>query len=121
MKTNITLNIGLTYPAIELHDAIHEIERAGITILASGVVHGTWEGKEEQTLVLQGLAFESLELNARLYCATRALSQHSIAVWHNGAGNLVGENPQGYTFNPELFHFHAREEKLDCNAVPYGC
>jgi hypothetical protein len=114
MKTNVTLNIGLETAQgnpVELHQAIREIERAGVTILASGIVTGQWEGKAEQTLVIQGLAFDSPELSPRLYVVSRALSQHCIAVHWNGKGELIGDNPEGYTFNNDLFHFHAREEK----------
>jgi hypothetical protein len=114
MRTNITINIGLETKdgnPVELHRAIHEIERAGIAILASGVVAGEWEGKQEQTLVVSGLAYDSYELKPRLYVASRLLSQHCIAVWFNGKGELIGDNPQGFAFDPELFHFHPRETK----------
>lgn len=113
MKTNIVINIGLIDTSgnpVELHRAIHEIERAGITLLASGVVTGEWEGKPEQTLVLCGLAFPSPELKPRLYSATRALSQHCIAVWQDGKGELIGEDTS-WKFDPELFHFHPRESQ----------
>ena len=122
MKTNITINIGLessTGKAVEIHHAIHEIERAGITCLASGIVTGEWEGKEEQTLVICGLAMESLELRPRLYSASRALSQHCIALWMNGAGELIGEETN-FKFDPTLFHFHPRESKApesDCECI----
>ena len=107
MKTNITLNIGLTYPPIQIHSAIAEIQRAGITILASGIVAGEWEGKPEQTLVIQGLALESPELRPRLYCASRALNQECIAIWSNGLGELIGNTNQ--KFDADYFHFHAVE------------
>jgi hypothetical protein len=113
MKTNIVLNIGLESVQgnpVELHHAIHEIERAGITCLASGVVRGQWEGREEQTLVISGLAYDSPELIPRLYCASRALSQHCIALWKDGKGELIGEETN-FKFDPELFHFHPREPK----------
>ena len=123
MKTNIILNIGLESSngtPVELHHAIHEIERAGITCLASGVVRGQWEGREENTLVISGLAMESPELRPRLYSASRALSQHCIALWMNGAGGLIGDNPAGYAFNADLFHFHPREsapELSPCQSI----
>ena len=122
MKTNIILNIGLestTGNPVELHHAIHEIERAGITCLASGVVRGQWEGREENTLVISGLAMESPELRPRLYSASRALSQHCIALWMNGAGELIGEETN-FKFDPSLFHFHPRESKApesDCECI----
>ena len=109
MKTNITINIGLSLPPIQVHHAIAEIQRAGVTILASGIVSGEWEGKPEQTLVIQGLALESPELRPRLYCASRALNQDCIAIYSNGLGELIGDTAQ--VFNPDFFHFHAREEK----------
>lgn len=114
MKTNIVINIGLNTingSPVELHHALNEIARAGVTILASGIVTGEWEGKPEQTLVVEGIAFESPELRPRLYAAATALSQHCIAVWKDGAGDLVGDNPNLWTFNPELFHFHCRENR----------
>ena len=123
MKTNIVLNIGLESiqgNPVEIHQAIHEIERAGVTCLASGVVRGQWEGKEEQTLVISGLAYDSPELKPRLYLASRALSQHCVAVWKDGKGELIGDNPNGWSFDPELFHFHPREVKpqeSDCQAM----
>lgn len=109
MRTSITLNIGLSLPPVEIHSAIAEIQRAGITILASGIVSGEWNGKPEQTLVVQGLALESPELRPRLYCASRALNQDCIAVFSNGLGELIGDTAQ--VFNAEYFHFHAREER----------
>jgi hypothetical protein len=121
MKTNIILNIGLETSAgnpVEIHNAIHEVERAGITILASGVVTGQWEGKEEQTLIICGLAYDSYELKPRLYSATRALSQHCIAIWKDGKGELIGDTD--WSFDASLFHFHPREEKApesDCEHV----
>ena len=114
MKTNITINIGLSLPPIQVHSAIHEVERAGITILASGIVSGQWDGKEEQTLVIQGLALESPELRPRLYCAARALNQECIAIWSNGRGELIGDTTQ--EFNPDYFHFHAREEREESDS-----
>lgn len=124
MKANITLNIGLetcTGNPVEIHHAIHEIERAGVTLLASGVVLGEWEGKQEQTLVLQGLAFDSPELLPRLYLASRALSQHCIAIWHNGKGELIGDNPAKWDFDADLFHFHAREPRAEILAAIADC
>jgi hypothetical protein len=118
MKTTIILNIGLTdknNSPVELHNATHAVENAGVSILSSSVVAGEWKGKPEQTLVIGGLALASDELTRRIYAASVQLSQHCIAVWHNGLGELIGDNPEGWSFDAELFHFHAREARMEGN------
>ena len=109
MKTLTVLNIGLETTKgnrVEIHHAINEIQRAGLQVMTSCVVHGMWEGKPEETLVVSGLAYDSPELRPRLYSASRALSQHCIAVYANGKGELIGDNPNAYEFDLSLFHFH---------------
>ena len=109
MKTLLVLNIGLENTKgnrVQLHHAINEIQRAGLQVMTSCVVHGEWEGKAEETLVVSGLAYDSPELRPRLYSASRALSQHAIACYANGKGELIGDNPNNYEFDLALFHFH---------------
>jgi hypothetical protein len=123
MKTNIIINIGLVTiqgNPVQIHHAIDEIARAGITILTSGVVLGKWEEPEEQTLVVSGLAFDSAGVRPLLLCVSRTLSQDCIAIWEDGSGELIGDNPQGYNFDPVFFHFPAREAKpalSECQGV----
>jgi hypothetical protein len=119
MKTLLVLNIGLENikgNRVQIHRIIHEIERAGLLLLTSCVVRGQWEGKAEETLVVSGLAYDSPELRPRLYCASRALSQHAIACYANGKGELIGDNPQGYEFDLEKFHFHPERKPV----IPFG-
>jgi hypothetical protein len=110
MKKHIVINIGLETiqgTPVEIHHAIDEIARAGIAILASGVVAGEWEGKTEQTLVVCGQVFDSPLLHGRLFAVASALSQHCIAVWSNGWGELIGPETN-FKFDSELFHFQPR-------------
>jgi hypothetical protein len=109
MKKHITINIGLETiqgDRLDIHHAIREIERAGVSITVSGVVAGEWEGKPEQTLVIGGWVASSPELWERLCAASRALNQAAIAVWRDGLGELIGDTAA--PFNSELFHFHLK-------------
>lgn len=112
MRTLITLNVGLDTiqgNQVQIHHAISAIQACGVSLVASGIVQGEWEGKPEQTLVLQGLVSDAsaVGFRAQLYLAAKLLSQHCIAIYHDGAGELIGPNSQGWKFDESLFHFHA--------------
>ena len=111
MKALIILNIGLTTKEnnrLDIHRALGAVAACGVSITSSAVVSGEWEGKPEPCLFVQGFVADpfAVGFRAQLYLASRILSQHVIAVYHNGRGELVGENPEGWTFDPALFHFH---------------
>ena len=116
MKTLIILNIGLTTKEnnrLDVHRALGAVAACGVSITTSAVVNGEWEGKPESCLFVQGFVADPLAVGfrAQLYLAARLLSQHVIALYHDGKGELIGENPERWTFNAELFHFHP-----DCGA-----
>lgn len=126
MKSLITLNIGLTTTAqtrVDVHRALGAIAACGVSITTSAVVNGEWEGKPEPCLFIQGFIPDPLGVafRAQLYLASRLLSQHCIALYFDGKGELIGENPEGWTFNAELFHFHPegnpRPQLSECQAI----
>lgn len=111
MKTLVTINIGLETTAqtrVDVHHALGAIAACGVSITTSAVVNGEWEGKPEPCLFVQGFVQDPLGVafRAQLYLASRLLSQHVIALYFDGRGELLGENPEGWTFDAELFHFH---------------
>lgn len=116
MKSLIIINIGLTTKEntrLDIHRAIGAIAACGVSITTSAVVQGEWEGKPEPCLFIQGFVADPLAVGfrAQLYLAARLLSQHVITLYHDGKGELIGDNPEGWTFDAELFHFHP-----DCGA-----
>ena len=116
MKTLIILNIGLTTKEnnrLDVHRALGAVAACGVSITTSAVVNGEWEGKPESCLFVQGFVADPLAVGfrAQLYLAARLLSQHVIALYHDGKGELIGENPERWTFDESLFHFHP-----DCGA-----
>lgn len=123
MKTLITLNIGLNTvnnTRVDVHHALGAIAACGVSITTSAVVNGEWEGKPEPCLLIQGFVTDPLGVafRAQLYLASRLLSQHVIALYFDGRGELIGENPEGWTFDEELFHFHP-EGKRGQSAWPF--
>lgn len=111
MKTLITLNIGLTTTTqtrVDIHHALCAIAACGVSITASAVVNGEWNGKPEPCLFVQGFVADphGVTFRAQLFLASRLLSQHCIAIYFDGRGELVGDNPEKWEFNPALFHFH---------------
>ena len=126
MKTLITLNIGLNTIAntrVDLHHAIGAIQACGVSLTASAVVNGEWEGKPEQTLFLQVFVVDpyAVGFRAQLYLASRLLSQHCFALYCDGKGDLIGDNPERWEFDAALFHFHAegnpRPQLSECQAI----
>jgi hypothetical protein len=112
MKTLITLNVGLETnigTRLDVHIVIYTLAACGLSITTSGIVAGEWEGKEEQTLVVQGLVSDPAAFETSLGFASILLGQDCIAFFCNGLGVLVGKNPQGYAFDTDLFHFHPRQ------------
>lgn len=111
MKSLIILNIGLETTRntrVDIHHALSAVTACGVSITASAVVNGEWEGKHEPCLFVQGFVADTLAVGfrAQLYLASRLLSQHVIALYSDGRGELIGDNPEGWTFDAELFHFH---------------
>lgn len=111
MKTLVILNIGLEttkQTRVDVHHALGAIAACGVSITTSAVVNGEWEGKPEPCLFVQGFVADALAVGfrAQLYLASRLLSQHVIALYHDGRGELIGDNPEGWTFDASLFHFH---------------
>lgn len=136
MKTLITLNIGLNSinnTRVDVHHALGAIAACGVSITTSAVVAGEWEGKFEPCLFVQGFVTDphGIAFRAQLYLAARLLSQHVLALYFDGKGELVGPNPEGWTFDADLFHFHpvprvpvdADDERrwngLDVSALPH--
>lgn len=126
MKTLVIINIGLETTAqtrVDIHHALSAITACGVSITTSAVVNGQWEGKPEPCLFVQGFVADpfAVGFRAQIYLASRLLSQHVIALYHDGKGELIGDNPEGWEFNPELFHFHpspVREAPLsECQAI----
>jgi len=124
MKTLITINIGLETTAqtrVDVHHALGAIAACGVSITTSAVVNGEWEGKPEPCLFVQGFVADPLGVafRAQIYLASRLLSQHVIALYSDGRGELIGDNPEGWEFNAELFHFHPEKRvRLDVGALP---
>lgn len=128
MKTLIILNIGLETTRntrVDVHHALSAVAACGVSITTSAVVNGEWDGKPEPCLFVQGFVADpfAVGFRAQLYLASRLLSQHVIALYHDGRGELIGENPEGWEFNAALFHFHPEpvrkpEEPLsECQAI----
>ncbi len=125
MKTLIILNIGLETTRntrVDVHHAISAVIACGVSITASAVVNGEWNGKPEPCLFVQGFVADpfAVGFRAQLYLASRLLSQHVIALYHDGKGELIGDNPEGWTFDAGLFHFHPegkRPELSECQAI----
>lgn len=116
MKTLVTFNIGLTTcnnTRLDVHHALGAIQACGVSITTSAVVNGEWQGKAEQTLFIQGFVADpyAVGFRAQLFLASRLLSQHCIALWVDGKGELFGENPDCYAFDSALFHFHPEGNK----------
>lgn len=127
MKTLITLNIGLTTTKktrVDIHHAISAIVACGVSVTSSAVVNGEWEGKPEQTLFIQGFVQDphGIGFRAQLYLASRLLSQHCLALWFDGKGELIGDNPDKWEFDASLFHFHPEGKRpelplSECQAI----
>lgn len=126
MKTLVTLNIGLNTvnnTRVDVHHALGAVIACGVSITSSAVVNGQWEGKPEPCLFVQGFVADPLSVSfrAQLYLASRLLSQHVIALYSDGRGELIGDNPEGWEFNAELFHFHPapvrKPELSECQAI----
>lgn len=124
MKSLIIINIGLETTRntrVDIHHALSAVIACGVSITSSAVVNGQWEGKPEPCLFVQGFVADPLSVSfrAQLYLASRLLSQHVIALYSDGRGELIGENPEGWEFNAELFHFHPEKRvRLDVGALP---
>lgn len=116
MKTLITINIGLETVAntrLDLHHALGALTACGVSITTSAVVAGEWQGKAEQTLFVQGFVQDpyALGFRAQLYLASRLLSQHCIAIYCDGKGELIGDT--AFEFDAELFHFHPEKSRWE--------
>lgn len=124
MKSLIVLNIGLEttkQTRVDIHHALSAVIACGVSITASAVVNGEWNGKPEPCLFIQGFVADPLAVGfrAQLYLASRLLSQHVIALYSDGRGELIGENPEGWEFDAEIFHFHPEKRvRLDVGALP---
>lgn len=125
MKTLVTINIGLETTRntrVDIHHALSAVTACGVSITASAVVNGEWDGKPEPCLFVQGFVADpfAVGFRAQLYLASRLLSQHVIALYHDGHGELIGDNPEGWTFDAGLFHFHPepiRAPLSECQAI----
>lgn len=119
MRTLVTLNIGLNTvnnTRVDVHRALGAIAACGVSITTSAVVNGEWEGKPESCLFVQGFVADPLGVafRAQLYLASRLLSQHVIALYSDGRGELIGDNPGGWKFEEDKFHFHPEKRvRLD--------
>lgn len=124
MKSLIILNIGLEttkQTRVDVHHALGAVIACGVSITTSAVVNGEWDGKPEPCLFIQGFVADPLSVSfrAQLYLASRLLSQHVIALYSDGRGELIGDNPEGWKFDSELFHFHPEKRvRLDVGALP---
>ena len=124
MKTLVTINIGLKTTSntrVDVHHALGAVAACGVSITTSAVVTGEWDGKPEPCLFVQGFVADPLGMafRAQLYLASRLLSQHVIAVYFDGRGDLIGDNPEGWEFDAELFHFHPSPRiPLNADKVP---
>lgn len=127
MKTLVILNIGLETTRntrVDVHHAISAVIACGVSITSSAVVNGEWNGKPEPCLFVQGFVADpfAVGFRAQLYLASRLLSQHVIALYHDGHGELIGDNPEGWTFDAGLFHFHPEGKRpelqlSECQAI----
>lgn len=126
MKSLIIINIGLEttkQTRVDIHHALSAITACGVSITSSAVVDGQWEGEPEPCLFVQGFVADPLSVSfrAQLYLASRLLSQHVIAIYFDGRGELIGDNLKGWTFEENKFHFHpspVREAPLsECQAI----
>ena len=108
MKTQITLNIGLSR-----NDRQGENTIAGTLAALAGAVklenvkhrlsQGSWEGVPENTLVIS-CRCDSAAWHVALPAVCRVLAQDSIAIlFADGDGKLYGSNRNGWAFDLAQF------------------
>ena len=122
MKTLVTINVGLTTKEatrLDIHRALDAVAACGVSVTVSAVVNGEWEGKPEPCLFIQGFVSDPHAplFRARLALASQVLSQHCLALYCDGKGELIGCDPS-WQFDESLFHFHPEGNTREIAAPP---
>jgi hypothetical protein len=116
MNTPLIFNIGLTTNKgadLPPHTALNAIQRAGFSISASRIALGVWLGDVEPCLVAVCHWHGPEPLwPARVHGIAIECAQDCIAVDCGGAGQLIGPDAKGQTFDRALFHTFPRAGRV---------